>query len=142
MDKEYGNMLVNEMMRLFDNLSFREKWVRVTHGLRQPPDSGEHKWARLQLTRLWSPFSGVIVPIIVVCLLALLAGLAPKRKHVVNVRIVDVDEQTEFAAQFGLLGIPTIVYLDENGQEQFRHVGLTSKTQLVDALEGAGVEPS
>ncbi|MFQ6130932.1 MAG: thioredoxin family protein [Armatimonadota bacterium] len=60
----------------------------------------------------------------------------------VNVRIVDVDEQPEFAAQFGLFGVPTIVYLDENGQEQFRYVGLVSKHQLVAALAGVGVERS
>ena len=53
------------LLQLFDTLSLREKIIRTLHGLREHPDSGEHKWARLQILRLWSPTSAIAVPVLV-----------------------------------------------------------------------------
>ncbi len=59
----------HSLMDMFDELSFREKWAKVFHGLRQPRESGEHKWARLQLVRLAAPISAIVVPLLLVLLL-------------------------------------------------------------------------
>ena len=63
----------HDIMELFEELSFREKWRKVARGLRMPPHTGEYKWARLQVTRLWSPVAGLVVPVVLLALLTLLA---------------------------------------------------------------------
>jgi len=59
----------HDIMEIFEELSFREKWRRVARGLKMPPHTGEYKWAKLQVTRLWSPVAGVVVPTVVLLLL-------------------------------------------------------------------------
>ncbi|MBM4142895.1 MAG: terpene cyclase/mutase family protein [Lentisphaerae bacterium] len=82
----------HDLMELFETLSFREKVRRVIHGLRQPPDSGEYKWARLQMIRLSAPVSGVVVPVLGVLLLTILAAVAPSRGRTYKVQIIDPEE--------------------------------------------------
>jgi hypothetical protein len=66
------------MMTLFDELTFRQKWKRVCAGLRQPVNSGQHKWARLQIIRLLSPIAAVVVPLLLLLLIAVLAQIQPE----------------------------------------------------------------
>ncbi len=85
-----GDLLSHyDMMILFDKLSFREKWAKVRYGLKQPKESGEYKWAALQVRRLVSPAAAILVPSLAMLLLVALAGMAPQRQTVVNVRIVE-----------------------------------------------------
>jgi hypothetical protein len=75
---ELGDVLKeHDIMRLFDELCFREKWSRVFKGLQQDKRSGEHKWAKLQLLRLLAPIMAVCVPLLVLLLIAFLAQLPP-----------------------------------------------------------------
>ncbi len=78
-----------KMMKLFEKMSFRERFSRMLHGLKQPKESGEYKWAALQLRRMISPISAVVVPSLALLLMVALAGMAPRRQQVVNVRIVE-----------------------------------------------------
>ena len=55
-----------EMQKLFEELSFRERWRRMMAGLKMPKDSGEYKFARLQLQRLSGPAVAIAVPLITV----------------------------------------------------------------------------
>ena len=48
---------------------------------------------------------------------------------------VDVDQNMELAQQFRVVSIPTLI-LFKNGAEVQRFVGLTSKEDLKNALEG------
>jgi hypothetical protein len=57
--------------------SFMEKVRRVLFGLRQPRESGEYKWARLQVIRLWAPVSAVIVNVIAFLLLLIITVSQP-----------------------------------------------------------------
>ncbi len=77
------------LMRLFDELSFRQKWKRVFLGLRQPGQSGEHKWARLQMIRLLSPLLAVLVPFFMLFLITLLAKFTPQSTQSFQVTVVD-----------------------------------------------------
>ena len=52
-----------DMMKLFETLTFKEKWAKVAYGLKQPKESGDYKSAHLQIVRLWSPASGMAVPL-------------------------------------------------------------------------------
>ncbi len=82
-------MPFEDMMKLFETLSFKEKWAKVRYGLKQPKETGEYKWAALQMRRLISPISAVLVPSLALLLMVALAGMAPRRQQVVNVRIVE-----------------------------------------------------
>ena len=55
--------------------------------------------------------------------------LAAKFQGKFTVGKVNVDEHPELAAQFGILNIPTMIFL-KNGQEVDRVVGLQPKSQL------------
>jgi len=79
----------HNMLDLFDELSFRQKWARVFKGLKQPPESGENKWARLQLLRLLSPLAALLIPIMMLFLIALLAQLTPQSTQSFEVTVVE-----------------------------------------------------
>ena len=46
---------------------------------------------------------------------------------------VNIEEQPELAARFGVMSIPTIVAI-HNGQPRWRSVGVTSKDEIVAAV--------
>ncbi len=79
----------NDLMNLFDELTFKEKWQRVFAGLKMPVDSGPHKWAKLQMVRLLSPAMAVVVPILMLGLITLFANLAPEPVRTVKVKVID-----------------------------------------------------
>jgi hypothetical protein len=79
----------HDMMKLFEELSFREKWHRVSEGLKQPKESGEHKWAKLQMLRLLAPAAAVVVPILMLLLITLLAQLTPEPVKTIKTKIVE-----------------------------------------------------
>jgi len=80
------------MMRLFEEESFARRMGQMFLGLGKPKDSGEYKFARLQLQRLSAPFLGVAVPV------ALLAGMLAIQTQVEVVAITApveiIEEQT------------------------------------------------
>ncbi|MBI3292787.1 MAG: thioredoxin [Elusimicrobia bacterium] len=59
----------------------------------------------------------------------ILDELAEAYRGKVTVGKVNVDEQPDIAAQFGILNIPTLIFL-KAGQEVDRVVGLQPKSQL------------
>lgn len=67
---------VRALMSLFDKQTIKQWWAKVQHGLKQPKDSGEHKWARVQLWRISAPVSGVLVPLTTLIVLALMPSSA------------------------------------------------------------------
>jgi hypothetical protein len=52
-----------------DELPFLERWRTVWYGLKQPADSGEYKFARLQILRLSAVAAAVLTPCLAVLLL-------------------------------------------------------------------------
>lgn len=49
---------------------------------------------------------------------------------------VDIDEEPDLAARYGVMSIPTVI-LFKNGEEAARMVGLQSKQALVRMIEEA-----
>jgi len=84
----------HDLMELFEEMSFREKWSRVFAGLKEPVDSGEHKWARLQMLRLSAPIAAVLVPILALGVLMLFGAMAPV-EQTVEVEIMNPEEIEE-----------------------------------------------
>jgi len=97
MDEEWLHQY-HSLMEIFEELSFREKVRKVLNGLKEPKDSGEYKWAKLQVLRLWAPVSAVLVPVVAVIVLMSLAVIAPpSRKYEVTMLEPEVlDDLEEF----------------------------------------------
>jgi thioredoxin 1 len=60
----------------------------------------------------------------------------------VDVVFVDVYEQRDTAAAFGVRVIPTQVFLDKDGQEFTRHEGFLPQEAIEELLAEHGVEPT
>ena len=67
-----------------------------------------------------------------------------EEKYGSQVKVVFHDVWTEagapYAQKYGIQAIPTQVFLDENGQEYFRHVGFFPEEELVKVLQQKGVK--
>jgi len=67
-----------------------------------------------------------------------------EEKYGSQVKVVFHDVWTEagapYAQKYGIQAIPTQVFLDENGQEYFRHVGFFPEEELVRVLQQKGVK--
>ena len=61
-------------------------------------------------------------------------GLAEEYEGVVDIRKCDVEENVEVASRFGVMAIPTIVFL-KDGKEITRRTGTIKKDQLVEIIE-------
>ena len=70
----------------------------------------------------------------------ILEDLALAYKGRVNVLILDVDEYAALTRQYGIMVIPTQVFLDKNGEEVSRHVGLFPMEDIVAELANIGVQ--
>jgi len=85
----------NDLMDMFDELSFREKWTRVKQGLAMPRDCGPNKWAKLQMLRLLAPVAAVVVPILLLGLINVFAMLTPEPSRSVQVTVVEPEAMEE-----------------------------------------------
>jgi len=80
------------LMSLFDELSLKEYCKKVMHGLKQPKDSGEYKFAILQVYRLAAPATAILLPVFSLMLMAVfgaIGGNAPPAK--IEVQIVEAE---------------------------------------------------
>jgi hypothetical protein len=66
----------------FDELPFVERWKTVWRGLGQPGDTGEYKFAKLQLLRLSAVGAAVLAPCLAVLLLLLLSLVSFREENV------------------------------------------------------------
>jgi len=96
MDNEIENIEKSpNIMDIFNELSFQEKWKKVFYGLKQPKDSGDYKYAKLQLLRLSAPLAAIAVPCLALALLITLAAIKPPPRAVAQVRIIQPEEPPE-----------------------------------------------
>lgn len=81
------------------------------------------------LTDFWATWCGpchMIAPI--------LEQIAAQYEGQLKVAKLDVDQNVEIAARYGVQSIPTLI-LFKNGQEMKRVVGFKSKEKLIEELE-------
>ncbi len=78
-----------DIMDLFEEQSFKEKWQRVFSGLKEDKDTGAYKYAKLQMTRLAGPAAAVVVPMLFMGLLLIFASLTPDKQTSVPVTIME-----------------------------------------------------
>ena len=70
----------------------------------------------------------------------ILEELSVEYKGELNVVIVEVDDNVDLTRQFGIMMIPTQIFLDSDGKEVFRHVGFYPKEEIIVQLKKMGIE--
>ena len=70
----------------------------------------------------------------------ILEELSVEYKGKLNVVIVEVDDNIDLPRQFGIMMIPTQIFLDSEGEEVFRHIGFYPKEEIIAQLEKMGIE--
>ncbi|MBN2302237.1 MAG: terpene cyclase/mutase family protein [Lentisphaerae bacterium] len=76
-------------LKTFDDLSFKEKWHKVFEGLKAPKNSGQYKYAKLQMIRLSAPVASIIVPILMILILMVFSQIQPPPRPQVEVQIIE-----------------------------------------------------
>ena len=84
-----------ELQKQYDDMPFRERWRKMMAGLKMPHDTGEYKFARLQLQRLSAPIAAFLVPLIGCLLLLLLRQSTPPAPETVAVEVSEPDPAEE-----------------------------------------------
>jgi len=70
----------------------------------------------------------------------ILEDLAKEYEGKVNVLIISVDEHRDLTTQYGIMAIPTQIFLDSKGQEVTRHMGFFAKDDIIAQLLEMGIE--
>lgn len=53
----------------------------------------------------------------------------------VNIYKCDVDENDELMAKYGIRNVPTVIFMDKDGNIVDKHVGVASKKDFVEKIE-------
>jgi len=69
-----------------------------------------------------------------------LENLAKEYEGKVNVLIISVDERRDLTTQYGIMAIPTQIFLDSEGKEVTRHMGFYAKEDIIAQLKEMGIE--
>lgn len=85
----------HNLLELFDELSFPQKVRKVVHGLSQPRESGDYKYAKLQLLRLSAPIAAFLVPCAAVIALVTFVGIRTPPPPAVEVQIIEPEAAEE-----------------------------------------------
>ena len=70
----------------------------------------------------------------------ILDELAAEYKGRARVEIIDIGERPEAAERYGVMTIPTQIFLDVDGDEVYRHEGFMPKEDIVAKLRDIGVQ--
>ena len=81
----------NEMMKLFNEKSFTEKWKATFKGLNSPKSSGEYKFAKLQIQLMTGPILAMLIPVVIIGLLLSMPPPETPNPTLVTVLIDDND---------------------------------------------------
>ena len=86
---------LKEVENLFKNMSFAERMKKTVHGLGMPKDSGEYKFAKLQLERMSGPITAILLPLFGVIFLLSLERDTTVTERTQQVEIVEATDAPE-----------------------------------------------
>lgn len=84
-----------EIMSLFKEKGFFQRFASIATGLGKPKDSREYKEARTNLQRLMAPVVAVVLPCLIIVLLAVFGKSKGKDSLVVEVQVEQQEDQQE-----------------------------------------------
>lgn len=84
-----------EMMKLFDELTFRKRVARTFRGLSQPKNTGDYKFAKLQIQLLTGPILAFIIPLVCIGILLSIESTVKTRDASIAVELVDPTEMPD-----------------------------------------------
>lgn len=66
-----------------------------------------------------------------------LAQMLDKAKSKITIEIedIDIDDQPELAMQYNVRGVPTLILVDDSGNEIKRNVGMITEERLLEWLK-------
>ncbi len=79
----------HEMMHLFHEMTFAERMSKMFSGLKAPKDSGDYKFAKLQLQRLSAPLIAFCSVAFALTILFLFGGVAKSKDKPIETEIID-----------------------------------------------------
>ncbi len=65
-----------------------------------------------------------------------LAKLDEEQGGKINICKIDVDEEQELAAEFGIMGVPTML-IYKNGKQVAKHVGFCKRSEVLSLIENS-----
>jgi len=83
---------LKDIEKMFHQQTISERMKLITTGLKADKNSGTYKSAKLELQRLLSPLAAVVVPILIICLLVVVAKITPEKDKAITVEITDIEE--------------------------------------------------
>ena len=86
---------LQEFMELYKGMPFLHMLKKVAVGLRSPKDSGDYRFARLQVTRLWAPFLAFLLPTLALVAMTVFSAMNPQKESAYEIKIVDPQEMTK-----------------------------------------------
>ena len=86
---------LQDLQKLFANMSFSERFRKTMEGLNKPKDSGEYKFAKLQLQLMSGPIIAILLPLIFVIFLFTLKNDTTVTTHTQQVEIVEAEDAPE-----------------------------------------------
>ena len=132
---------LNELMSLFDEVSYFGRLKLMFKGLDAPKDSREYKIARIELQRLAAPLTALFVPLVCVVLLAVLAVGRINQETQIDVKVVEVEETKELEQERpppeDMPEIETDVQFDSNldlPNAPINDAPMTAQPQTYDAV--------
>lgn len=83
---------LEDIERQFETLSFRERWSRMLKWLDYPKDSGEYKWAKLELQRKSGPITAIVSMLLAVGILLSIPNDTEVKQRVIAVEYIELDD--------------------------------------------------
>lgn len=89
------DMKLRELAKMYENMPLSVRISKTINGLSAPKDSGEYKFAKLQLQRSIGPLLAVLIPLAGVCALLSMQKTIDQRQKTQQVEILEVEDAPE-----------------------------------------------
>ena len=86
---------LRELAKMYENMPLSERIRKTLNGLSAPKDSGEYKFAKLQLQRSSGPILAVLLPLVGICALLSMQKTVDIRDRTQQVEILEVEDAPE-----------------------------------------------